>query len=421
MSYQPPFYKQIFHDTRRIIAGLWLNSQPAMQIAVTGSQGKTNTAQTIAKALSVIDKTIVTDANLDTVYNVPITALKTMPWTKYAVFELGVDHPGEMAKHLQIVKPKIGVITGISPVHTDKEHLGSLANLIGEKRKLIEALPANGFAILNYDDENVRKMAPYTKAKILWYGTDKKHCDVWADNVQVSLQETAFALHTTYEVVQAQTRLIGKHHIYTVMVTYLILEAIKKLTGISFPMNRFIGIIKNLSSFSGRMSVESGPLGAIVLNDSLRANPTSTASGLQTLNEINLKKGRKIAVLAEMGELENPETEHKKIGHLIGKLRIDFLVAIGPLQKYVAEEAVRSGMKKDRVFWVKDIFAAAEILKKIIKQDDLIYLKGSLLRHVERVLLILGGVKVGCAVTVCDFYHRCHHCRYLEIGYNYTT
>lgn len=382
MSYNPPLLKKIYHNTRRVVAKYWLSLMPVIQIAVTGSQGKTNTTQAVFSILSTIGNAVATDINLDTIYNVPITALKVMPWTKFVIFELGIDHVGEMDKHLEIVKPKIVVVTGISPVHTDKEHLGSLPNLIREKQKLIESLPDNGYAILNYDDENVRKMAGFTRAKILWYGTDKKHCDIWTDDIKVSLQGTSFALHTTYEVVQVQTKLIGRHHIYTIMPAFLVWQIIAKNQSVSF---------SQLSPLPGRMNVEQGPLGTIILNDSLRANPASTASGLQTLDEIDYKKGRKIAVLAEMGELEKPQEEHKKIGQLIGRLNIDYLIAIGPLQKYVAENAIKSGMKKENVFWVKDVFDAAKTLKKIIKTGDLIYLKGSFYRGVGRVISIISS------------------------------
>lgn len=419
MSYQPSPLKQLFHNSRRFLAKNWLSHQKTLQIAVTGSQGKTNTTQILAKVLSAISPTIVTDPDLDTTYNVPISALKVFSWTKFAVFELGIDHVGEMDEHLEIVKPKIGIITGISPVHTDREHLGSLETLIKEKRKLIEALSADSFAILNYDDENVRRMTPYTKAKILWYGTDKNHCDVWAGDVKVSLEGTIFKLFTNSNQFQPiSTKLIGEHHIYTIMATYLALEAIKQLTNQSIPMNRFIGVIKKIKPLTGRMNVESGPLGTTILNDSLRANPSSTTSGLMTLSEIEYpKKAKKIAVLTEMGELEHPVEEHKKIGQLFSQLKIDFLVAIGPMQKYLAEEAVKTGMKKENVFWVKDVIEAAQVLKKIVKKDDLIYLKGSLLKHVERVLLILEGRKVGCDVISCQFYWHCPQCQYLEVGY----
>lgn len=397
MIYKPPFYKQLFHSTRRLAAKYWLSVIPALQIGITGSQGKTNTTRIISHILSSIAPTVVTDSNLDTIYNVPITALRVLPWTKFAVFELGVDHPREMDVHLEIVKPKIGLITGISPVHTDEEHLGSLDNLIKEKRKLIEALPPDGYAILNYDDENVRKMASYTKAKVLWYGTDPKHCDVWVDpkSVNLSLEGTSFTLFykqqgdkkTTSEV-NIRTKLIGKHHIYTIMAAILTSQTSTQLLGTNVPINRLIDTIGDIQPLKGRMSVETGPLGTVVLNDALRANPASTASGLQTLSKIKYINGKKIAILAEMGELQHPEDEHRKIGQLLKKLEIDYVIGIGPQQKHVITE-----LDPKRGFWAKDVYEAAGALKKVLKKGDLIYLKGSLYRHVERVLHIIEGKK----------------------------
>ena len=101
MSYRPNLFKTILHKSRRAMASLWLSFQPVLQIAITGSQGKTNTTQIISKITQEKGSTVVTDLNLDTIYNVPITALKVTPWTKYAVFELGIDKPGEMDTHLQ--------------------------------------------------------------------------------------------------------------------------------------------------------------------------------------------------------------------------------------------------------------------------------------------------------------------------------
>lgn len=395
MSYQPPFHKQLFHSSRQILAKHWLSFMPALQIAITGSQGKTNTCRVITEILSLIGPTVRTDTNLDTVYNVPITALKVRPWTKFAVFELGVDHPNEMDLHLQIVKPKIGIVTGISPVHTDKEHLGSLENLIKEKRKLIEALPEYGFAILNYDDKNVRNMGISTKAKILWYGTDATNCDIWVDpeSIRLSLSGTEFKLFSedAKEPIPITTGLIGKHHVYTIMSTLLVFQATQTFIGTNVSIDRLINTFMSLKPLRGRMSVEPGPLGTTVLNDSLRANPSSTAAGLETLSQIEYTGGKKIAILAEMGELEHPEEEHIKIGKLLGDLDIDIVIGIGPMQKYVIEEALHSNLSKNDVYFAKDVYDAANFLKKVLQKGDLIYLKGSLYRHVERVLMILEG------------------------------
>jgi UDP-N-acetylmuramoyl-tripeptide--D-alanyl-D-alanine ligase len=309
---------------------------------------------------------------------------------------------------LEIVKPKIGIITGIAPVHTDKEHLGSLENVIKEKQKLIQSLPRDGYAILNFDDEKVRAMAPHTKAHIIWYGTDKKNCDIWVDpkTVKLSLEGTSFILQGRTLHMDLQTSLIGKHHIYTIMATYSTLESIKKLQNISYSIEQFSEILKTIKPLPGRMSVEKGPLETMLLNDSLRANPSSTKSGLETLSEISYSKGRKIAVLAEMGELKKPEEEHKNIIDLVKKLDINYVITIGNLYP-----------ESPDILHTKNVHEAAETLKKMVKKDDLVYLKGSLLRHIERVRYLLEGRRVGCLVTLCPFYIHCSDCRYLTRGY----
>ncbi len=420
--YHPSPLKKLFHSTRRLVAQNWLAQQHALQIALTGSYGKTNTSYVLSQILSTIAPTVFTDLNLDTIYNVPITALKVLPSVKFAIFELGIDHPNEMNQHLKIVKPKIAIVTGISPVHTDKEHLGSIDNVIVEKRKLIEAVPGNGFAILNYDDENVRQMARYTNASILWYGTDENTCDVWVNpkTVAITLDGTIFTVKTVFDQRQSftmHTHLIGRHQIYTIMAVMTTIIAINKLLKTNISLQVVVRSIKNIYPLRGRMSLDQGPLHTIILNDSLRANPASTIAGLETLYEIPYTGGRKIAVLAEMGELDHEKEEHKKIGSIMGRFKPDYFIGIGPLQKFTVDEALNTGMAQGRAVWVKDVQEAAEVLKQLVRKNDLIYLKGSLLHHVERVLLILENKKVRCTVTLCPFYHYCSKCEYLVSGY----
>lgn len=409
--YEPQGFKKIFHTTRRFIAKRWLSLMPATQVGITGSQGKTNTTQVITTILSSLGSTTVTDINLDTTFNVPITALKVMPWTKFVVWELGIDHRGEMERHLQIAKPHIGIITGISPVHTDAEHMGSLENLIQEKRKLIEVLPADGYAILNYDDEHVRGMAPFTKARVVWYGTNPDTCDVWVETTQnngkviQTLEGLVATFHDHDKSFIARTPLIGLHHIYNLMAGYLVLKIVNKHKTTEETIQTFTSIIQTLQPLKGRMSVEAGPKGIVILNDSLRANPTSTNFGLKTLAELDYNKGRKIAVIGEMGELEHPEEEHAKTGELIASLPLDYIVCIGPLRKYTVDKAVEKGFAQENILYAKDIFEAKDILEKILQKDDLMYLKGSLLRNYKRIIQLLNGEQICCNAVMCPYSH----------------
>ena len=402
--------KQIFHFFRRGLAKNWLKLMPATQIGITGSFGKTNTTRAIAQVLSSSFQVIQTDLNLDTIYNLPITGLKVRPWSQVAVFELGIDQREEMDRHLEIVRPKIGVVTGITPVHSDEEHLGSLQNIIKEKQKLIAALPQDGLAVLNGDDENVRPMAKFTKAKVLFYGTDKKNCQIWAEKIKPGLKGLAFTLWAGRESYKVKTPLLGRHQIYTCMAA----TAVGREMGL--PMAAIISALSGLSNLKGRLSLEKGPLGVMLLDDHLRANPESTKAGLIFLKDLKTS-GRKIAVLGEMGELGEWAVEkHKEIGRLAAGCGLDFLVCVGPLQKYAVESAVESGMDKDKTIWFADVFSASEKLKTILQKGDLFYLKGSLLQHVERILLLLENKPVGCRVVSCHFYHQCPVCPFLQTG-----
>ncbi len=404
-------WKQPFHQARRVLAKFWLRFFPHLTIiGVTGSYGKTNTTRAITQVLSEKFPTLQTDLNLDTIYNLPITILKLRPAHKNLVLEMGVDHKNEMDFHLSLVKPKIGTITGINPTHSEPELLGSLEGVIKEKSKLLVALPKNGWAILNWDDFRVRKMAKATKARIIRYGTTSG-CDYWASDIEVDFSGTSFVINKKQKKTKVKTGLVGRHFVHACLAA----TAIGKIMGLDW------GEIKNglskLKPLTGRLSIEEGPAGSILLDDHLRANPASTLAGLQTLVDLPTK-GRRIAVLGEMGELGVlAEKEHRRVGRELAKLKkIDYLISIGPLQKLVAQEAIKAGMGKKQVFWAENVSGAAKILKRLIKKGDLFYLKGSLLRHLERILLILEGEKVNCRVVSCHCYWQCLGCPYLHSG-----
>lgn len=401
-------WKQPFHQIRRSLAKIWLKFFPKLAIiGVTGSYGKTNTTRAIAAVLSEKYSILQTDLNLDTVYNLPITILKLRPGIQKLILEYGVDHKNEMDFHLSLVKPSIAVVTGINPTHSDPELLGSLEGIIKEKGKLIASLPKDGWAILNWDDGRVRPMEKATKAKPIRYGTTSD-CDYWAERIKVNFSGTEFLLHCKNETILLKTGLVGAHFINSCLAAV----AVAKIEGLSWQEIKN-GLAK-LTPLLGRLSIEKGPLGTILLNDALRANPASTLAGLQTLVDLPTKR-RKIAVLGEMGELGSlAKSEHERIGKELAKLKIDYLVAIGPLQKLTAQAAIKYGMKKEQVFWVSNVSEAAKILKKILKPGDLLYLKGSLLRHLERVLLLLKDEKVNCHLTSCHFYNPCQTCPNLQ-------
>ncbi|MDP2720750.1 MAG: UDP-N-acetylmuramoyl-tripeptide--D-alanyl-D-alanine ligase [bacterium] len=376
-------FKSLFHNSRRIAAKLWLLVHPRVEvIGITGSYGKTYTTAAVFTVLAQKFKVLATDTNLDTRYNIPITVLKLSDHQKL-VLEYGVDKPGEMDAHLFVARPKIAIITGITPVHADASHLGSLENIIKEKSKLAAAVPRSGWVIVNWDDQMTRQIADVAKGKVIFYGRNRYHCQFWISHIKTSFKGTSFKLHFRGSSHVVKTPLIGRHHAYTATTAAII----GVISGLKW---REITIgLANLVPLDGRGNLEPGPKETVILNDSRRANPASAVAGLQILADLLAK--RKIAVIGEMGELGKYEEEgHRNVGKKAAETRPDYLICVGPATKYIAEEA-RRGMKKDRVIWVKDVFEAAGVLSGILRKGDLWYLKGSLLKHLERIPLIIDG------------------------------
>lgn len=410
MSEEPNVFKKVGHKVRRTLANLWLNKvhKNVIQIAITGSFGKTSTANTIHAIIASQGPCLMTDINLNTTYNVPITALK-LRHEQFIVFELGIDQLNEMQSHLEIVKPYIGIITGITPVHSDETHLKSLDNIIREKRQIIEVLDPEGFALLNYDDPNVRGMAQHTKGKVIWYGTSSK-CDLYAQNVQSTLQGIRFKARIPSGTYDFVSPLLGKHSASNLLPAIFIGE----MFGISIDqIRRAVG---DLQPLSGRLSIEDGPNGLVLVNDSLRANPVSTEAGLRFFSELETQC-KKIAVLGEMGELgDYSEYFHRKIGEVAATANLDFLICLGSQAKLIAEEAILKGMPSEKVRSVATPQETASIICDLSNAGDLLYLKGSLLRHMERILMLLQNEVVVCNVASCHIYHNCRQCSYRTAG-----
>lgn len=394
--------KKLFHRIRRVLAKLWLEINLQLEVVgITGSYGKTTAVYATASVLSSKFAVNQTDINLDTNYNLPITILKTKLWHEILVLEYGVDHRGEMDFHLSLVKPKIAVLTGITPVHSDPELLGSLKNIIAEKKKLVEAVPADGLAVFNWDDARVRKIGREHQGRKIFYGLSKE-ADVWADEIKITPEGTSFILHDGQLALPFKTGLLGYPAVYACLVAYIIGRE-KKIE-----IENIQRQLAKLKPLAGRLSLEAGPLGTVLLNDAKRANPASVLAGLKTLTEF---PGRKVVVLGEMGELgKMSKILHQQVGEEIAQMKIDYLVGIGPLARYFLEAAEKKGMAKNQLFWAADVQEAAEILRPLLKPGDLLYLKASLLRHLERVIFLLNGQKVTCREVVCHTYKSCDHC-----------
>lgn len=361
------------------VARSWRNRFPALRtIGVTGSVGKTSTKELIATVLSRQYRLLKSEGNLNNEIGLPLTLLELNATHERAVLEMGTYKLGEIATLCSIARPAIGVVTIIGPVHL--ERLGSIDAIVQAKAELVEALPGDGVAILNYDDERVRGMAQMTKARVLFYGLNRA-ADLWADEIESEgLNGIRFQLHHKDEAMNVRVPLLGRHSVHTALRA----AAVGLAEGMLWDQ-----IMAGLQDRSAalRLVAVPGPNGSTLLDDTYNASAHSTIAALNLLDDLD---GRKIAVLGSMLELGvETEEEHRKVG-LRAMDVADILVSVGDLGRLISDEAQRQGMPKKYIHHCNTNAEAIQLLKDIIQTGDMILVKGSRGLKMEEIVAALG-------------------------------
>jgi UDP-N-acetylmuramoyl-tripeptide--D-alanyl-D-alanine ligase len=167
--------------------------------------------------------------------------------------------------------------------------------------------------------------------------------------------------------------------------------------------------LEKLEPQPSRLNIVFGSSGSTIIDDSYNASPVGAVAAIETLKEYPGR--RKIAVLGEMKELgSHSEMGHRQVGKTLVVAKIDYLVSFGELTKFVVDEAIKQGMKKDHIFQVKTMKEVIKVLKKIIRPGDVILLKGSRFSHMERVILGIEGKEINCDLVTCREYKPCSLC-----------
>lgn len=342
-------------------------------IAVTGSVGKTSTRNLIATVLAQKYNVLQTEKNFNNEIGLPKTLLQLTKDHQACVVEMGMRGLGQIQALAAIAEPTIGVVTNVGKSHI--ELLGSQENIAKAKSELVQALDAQGTAVLNEDDAFVCPMASLCKGSVITYGT-KETAAVRADDVRMDKSGLHFTCHCADKTVAVQVPVIGRHHVYNALAAM----AVGQLVGLTAEQMQ-----QGLASYKGvplrEELVHIGPY--TFINDSYNANPASMSSAVHTL--ASLTQGRKIAVLGGMGELGDwAPKEHAAIGRLIVQEQIDILITLGDLGTYIAEAARHEGMKA--VYTVQTHAEAAAKLQALLQPSDTILLKGSRTFEMEKIL-----------------------------------
>lgn len=327
-------------------AGLFRHRYHGPVIAVTGSVGKTSTKDAIAIVLrqKFGDRLLVTSKSLNSDIGLPLTLLgyKSEPlsafgwaWAPirglfYALFartpecmvlELGADHPGDIAYLARLAQPTHAVITNAAEVHTAV--LGPLEKIRREKGSLLSFLTSDGVAILNGDDPYFAKvtLAP-GQTRIVIRLHDR--ADYFMSRIHVTLDGTEGILHRGNQTQRVRIGRFGEHHMYSL----LFASAVADSFGIH--LSDQAKAFKQLKASPGRGRMIAGKKGSYILDESYNASPSAMEASLRVLADLPAKK--RVVILGDMRELDNPEPAHRAIGRLAHEVS-DYSIGVGPLSR----------------------------------------------------------------------------------------
>jgi alanine racemase len=344
-------------------------------VGVTGSTGKTSTKEAIAAVLGREFSVFKNFGNYNGRYGLPIALGRLSPQHEKAVLEMAGDSYGEIEDLSRMTSPRIAVVTTIN--HTHLEYLGSLDNIAEENGKLVEALPDDGWAILNYDDPRVRAMMYRTSAQVLTYGAEAG-ADIRAQDVEVSRQGLRFRIRHRGSEFEASTPLLGRHSVYTALAA----AGVGVACGVSW--EEILDALSRLQPVRGRLNPLPGIENSLLLDDTFSASPASAMAALDVLEE--LEGTRKTAILGDMLRLGAYEEEgHREVGRRAAQV-VDYLVTKGDRARLMANEAQRAGLSRERVFVTYTTDDAVRCIAGLIEPGDVVLVKGDVEARMEEVV-----------------------------------
>ncbi|MDU4576827.1 MAG: Mur ligase family protein, partial [Negativicoccus succinicivorans] len=280
------------------------------------------------------------------------------------VVEMGMRARGEIKRLAEIAAPTVGVVTNVGVAHL--ERLGSQDAIAAAKQELIEFIPENGTAVLNWNDKRVRNMASVCRGRVISYGIEPQ-ANVQALDIQYGLGKTKFTCRIFDEVFPVTLPLLGAHNVANALAAV----AVARVLGL--PANRIQRALAEAVSGELRQEVVDRN-GVRFINDAYNANPLSMAASLASLSQFG--EGRYVAVIGDMLELGPDEVAmHEELAAAVISAGITELITVGPLA-----HALGDAVKKQAHVNVRSVTNTSEVmplLKSLLQVGDIVLIKGS--------------------------------------------
>jgi len=356
------------------LAQSWRARFEATVFGVGGSNGKTTTKELLASILEDAGPTLATRGNLNNHLGVPLTLLRLTAKHRYAVVEIGANHPGEIAALAAIARPAVALVTNAGDEHL--EGFGDLAGVAHAEGEMYAALAPAGVAVINADDpfhELWQTMA--RTARRISFGIDS-HADVRATDLQCRIESGSFVTAFTLSLAGGQARvrlsLAGRHNVSNA------LGAAAAAHAAAVPLATIAAGLERVRPMRGRLQLKAGPRGSWLIDDSYNANPSSLRAGIDVLCSL---PGEHWLVLGEMAELgAHTEASHTGVGDYARRAGVTRLFAIGAAARHaVAAFGARAS-------WYEDAGRLADDVAAGLDAGVTVLVKGSRTNRLERVV-----------------------------------
>ena len=344
-------------------------------IGVTGSAGKTTTKEAVAQVLGARFRVLKSQGNLNNGFGLPLQLLKLEREHEVAVIEMGMNHAGEIAALAKIAEPDWAVVSNVGPVHLEFFADG-IAGIARAKYELIEALPADGVAVLNFDDNYVASFGRGMGDRAVFYGLGEG-AEVRALHVaEAGAEGVVFTVEAYGERASVQLRMLGRHNVSNALAAI----AVGLRSGML--LEECAAAVGELRAGDKRGEVIAWR-GATIINDCYNSNPRALDAMVDAL--MAMPGERHIVVAGEMLEL-GPEGEalHAACGRRMAERGVTALVGVRGLAKAMVEAAQAAGVES---MFVADAAAAGEWLQANLRAGDAVLLKASRGVRLERALV----------------------------------
>jgi UDP-N-acetylmuramoyl-tripeptide--D-alanyl-D-alanine ligase len=345
-------------------------------VAITGSAGKTTTKDLTAVTLEKIGRVMKTQGNFNNAYGLPLSILRmesngsNADDFDYGVFEMGMNHPGELAALTSFAPPDVGLVTNVSAAHL--EHFASVDAIADAKAELIGGIKTGGAAVLNADDFRVTRMRELRDDLTIRTFGIEQGADVMAQEIESDgLDGAIFSLVTPRGAAKVALPLVGRHNLYNALAAATVADFY------GAPLPAIAAALAVVSSPKMRGEVTHFEEGFTLIDDSYNSNPRALIAMVQAVRA-SKGYGRKIVVAGEMLELGDAAAQlHYEAGHKIAELGVDLLIGVRGLASEIVRGGRDAGMRNESAIFLATPFEAGEFLFNEIRAKDLILVKGS--------------------------------------------